>query len=132
MAEGFLKAIDKNLEVYSAGTEPASQVHPKAIQVMGEAGINLKDNYPKNVDEFLYQNFDFLITVCDGARESCPFFTGKVNLRLHIGFEDPAKATGTEEEILAVFRKIRDQIREEITKFYFYYIKKTEINHSRG
>ena len=123
MAEGFLKSLDENLEVYSAGTEPARRVHPKAIQVMGEVGIDINTNYPKNVDEFLYQNFDFVITVCDDAREACPFFHGKVRLQLHIGFEDPAKATGTEEEILAVFRRVKDQIREEISRFYFFYIK---------
>ena len=125
MAEGFLKSLDENLEVYSAGTEPARRVHPKAIQVMGEVGIDINTNYPKNVDEFLYQNFDFVITVCDNARESCPFFHGKVLYQLHIGFEDPAAAKGTEEEILAVFRRIRDEIREEIYKFYLYYIKET-------
>jgi arsenate reductase len=123
MAEGFLKSLDENLEVYSAGTEPARQIHPKAVKVMGEAGIDIKTNYPKNVDEFLYQNFDFVITVCDDAREACPFFHGKVRIRLHIGFEDPARSTGTEEEILAVFRKVRDQISEEISRFYFFYIK---------
>lgn len=124
MAEGFLKSCDEKLEVFSAGTEPARQVHPKAIRVMSEVGIDINTYHPKSVDEFLYQNFDFLITVCDNAKETCPFFHGKVNYQLHIGFEDPAAAIGTEEEILAVFRRIRDEIKEEIYKFYLYYIKK--------
>jgi len=123
MAEGFMKSFDENLEVFSAGTEPAERVHPKAIQVMDEVGININTNYPKSVDEFLYQNFDFVITVCDDAKEACPFFHGKVRYQLHIGFEDPALTTGTEEEILAVFRRVRDEIRKEIYKFYLYYIK---------
>jgi len=123
MAEGFLKSFDRRLEVFSAGTQPADEVHPKAIQVMNEAGINIDSGWPKNVDEFLYQNFDFVITVCDDARDACPFFSGKVRYQLHIGFEDPARAKGTDEEILAVFRKVRDEIRDEIYKFYLYYIK---------
>jgi arsenate reductase (thioredoxin) len=123
MAEGFLKSFDDRHEIYSAGTQPALSVHPKAIQVMDEVGIDIASNYPKSVDEFLYQNFDFVITVCDDARDACPFFSGKVRYQLHIGFEDPARATGTDKEILEVFRKVRDGIREEIYKFYLYYIK---------
>lgn len=118
MAEGFLKAFDNTLEVISAGTEPSSKVHPKAIMVMKETGIDISNNYPKSVDKFLNDSFDYVVTVCDGAKESCPIFTGKVKHRLHIGFEDPALATGTDEEIIAVFRNIRDQIYREFTKFY--------------
>jgi len=123
MAEGFLKSFDNRLEVISAGTQPALSVHPKVFQVMSEVGIDISSNYPKSVDEFLYENFDFVITVCDDARDACPFFSGKVTYQLHIGFEDPARATGTDEGILEVFRKVRDEIREEIYKFYLYYIK---------
>ncbi|MCK4894746.1 MAG: arsenate reductase ArsC, partial [Calditrichia bacterium] len=90
MAEGFLKSFDPDLEVYSAGTGPSDQVHPKAIQVMNEVDIDLSNNYPKNVDQFINQSFDFVITVCDNARETCPIFAGKVDQQLHIGFEDPA------------------------------------------
>ena len=125
MAEGFLKAFDDKLEVFSAGTEPTSQVHPKAIVVMQERGINLNDNYPKNVDQFLNQEFDYVITVCGGAKESCPTFMGKVKNRLHIGFEDPADATGTEEEILLEFRRIRDEIEHDFFDFYNKEVKKT-------
>lgn len=118
MAEGFLKSFDKNLEVFSAGTQPSSQVHPKAIQVMKEVGINLSGNYPKHSDQFINDPFDYVITVCDNAKESCPVFNGKVGKQLHIGFEDPADAAGTEEEVLRVFRKIRDQIRNDFYQFY--------------
>lgn len=120
MAEGFLKSFDKNLEVYSAGTKPSAQVHPKAIQVMMETGLDLSHNYPKNVDQFINQPFDYVITVCGHANENCPVFTGPVQHRLHIGFEDPAEAVGSEEEILAVFRRIRDEIKE---RFYEFYLK---------
>lgn len=121
MAEGFLKSFDKRLKVYSAGTKPSSQVHPKAIQVMNEVGIDFSKNYPKTVDEFLNDSFDFVITVCDNAKESCPIFIGKVGKQLHIGFEDPAEAEGTEEEVLSVFRRIRDEIKKD---FYEFYLKK--------
>ncbi len=118
MAEGFLKSFDSNLEVYSAGTNPSDAVHPKAIQVMKEIGIDISDGYPKNVDQFLNHSFDYVITVCDNAKETCPVFTGKVKKQLHIGFEDPAEATGTEEEILSEFRKIRDEIKRDFYEFY--------------
>ena len=118
MAEGFLKSFDDKLEVHSAGTSPGARVHPLAIKVMKESGIDLSDHYPKNADEFLNQSFDYVITVCDRARESCPLFTGKVGKQLHMGFEDPAEAEGTAEEILNVFRKIRDEIRKDFYAFY--------------
>jgi arsenate reductase len=118
MAEGFLKSFDSNLEVHSAGTGPSDKVHPIAIQVIGEVGIDLSQNYPKNVDRFLDIAFDYVITVCDNARETCPIFTGKVNNNLHIGFDDPAEATGSEEEIISVFRRVRDEIKNDFWEFY--------------
>lgn len=117
MAEGFLKSFDPELEVYSAGTNPSKQVHPKAVMVMNEVGIDISKNYPKLVDQFLSDSFDYVITVCDNARETCPIFIGEVKNQLHIGFEDPAEATGAEEEILNEFRKIRDEIKREFQKF---------------
>lgn len=120
MAEGFLKSFDPKLEVYSAGTKPSGQVHPKAVQVMQEAGISLSGNYPKSADRFIHQTFDYVITVCGHAQENCPVFTGKVLHRQHIGFDDPAEATGTEEETLSEFRRIRDEIRE---RFYDWYTR---------
>ena len=117
MAEGFLKAFDKNLEVYSAGTEPSDAVHPKAIQVMDELGIDLSNNFPQSVTEFLDQEFDHVITVCGGAKESCPTFTGDVKNQIHIGFEDPADAVGTDAEITSEFRRIRDEILSDFFAF---------------
>ncbi len=118
MAEGFLQSFDAALEVHSAGTFPASQVHPKAVAVMNEMNIDLSNKRPKQVDRFLAQHFDYVVTVCDNAKETCPVFTGKVRHRLHIGFDDPAEATGTDEEILIAFRRVRDQIRERFFQFY--------------
>lgn len=117
MAEEFLKSIDPELAVYSAGTNPSKQVHPKAILVMKEVGIDLSKNYPKLVDQFITEPFDYVITVCDNAKETCPLFIGKVGKQLHIGFDDPAEATGTEEEILSEFRRIRDEIKNELQSF---------------
>jgi arsenate reductase len=123
MAEGFMKSFDDTLEVFSAGTKPSDWVHPKAVMVMKETGIDLSGNKPKNVDLFLNKEFDFVITVCENAKESCPIFYGKVGEVLHIGFEDPAEATGTDEEILNEFRRIRDEIRRDFYKFYITRIK---------
>jgi len=118
MAEGFLRSFDSRLMVQSAGTEPAAEVHPKAIRVMAEAGVDISANRPKQADEFINESWDYVITVCDHANETCPAFLGKVKHRLHIGFEDPAKATGTEEEIIQEFRRIRDEIRNQFYDFY--------------
>ncbi len=118
MAEGFLKSLDSSMDVYSAGTKAEGRVNPKAVQVMKESGYDISSGRPQSVDEFLNQPFDYVITVCDGAMEVCPIFTGKVEHRLHIGFDDPAGATGTEEEVLAVFRRVRDEIFRDIRKFY--------------
>ena len=118
MAEGFLKSFNPDFEVYSAGTYPSTIVHPKAIKVMNEVGIDLSKNYPKSVNQFLKESFDYVITVCDNAKETCPIFIGNVGKQLHIGFEDPAEALGTEEVILSVFRKVRDEIKKEFYEFY--------------
>lgn len=118
MAEGILKSFDLSLEVYSAGTNPASHVSSRAIQVMKEIGVNISREYPKSVDQFLEESFDYVITVCDHAKETCPTFTGKVQHRLHFGFDDPADASGTEEEVLAVFHRVRDEIKTQFHKFY--------------
>ena len=118
MAEGFLRSFDPTLDVHSAGTIPAARVHPKAVQVMKEVGIDLSQAVPESVDRFLIQSFDYLITVCDHAKEMCPVFSGKVKQRLHMGFDDPAEATGTEEEILIRFRRVQDEIRQQFRQFY--------------
>jgi arsenate reductase len=118
MAEGFLKSFDPRLEVYSAGTHPALQPNSNAVRVMKEAGIDISKNKPKSVDLFLADSFDYVITVCDEANESCPYFSGNVIQRIHIGLEDPAKAIGTQEEKLEIYRQVRDQISEQFLKFY--------------
>ena len=123
MAEGFLKSFDDKLEVHSAGTIPAAQIHPKAVLVMLEMGIDLRNNYPKNIEQFLNQSFDYVITVCDHARETCPVFLGKVAHRMHIGFEDPAGASGSDTDVLTVFRKVRDEIKSAFYDFYLQRIK---------
>jgi arsenate reductase len=123
MAEGLLKSFDPDIVVFSAGTHPSDRVHPRAVKVMKEIGIDLSANYPKQVDAFIEDAFDYVITVCGHAKENCPVFLGEVRHRLHIGFEDPAEATGREEEILEVFRRVRDEIKERMYAFYSENIK---------
>lgn len=110
MAEAILKQINPELEVYSAGTLPARDVHPLTIAALREIGIDISSNKTKSVDQFLSQSFDYVITVCDNARETCPVFLGKVAHQMHIGFEDPASFEGDDAEKLAKFREVRDQI----------------------
>lgn len=118
MAEGFLKSFDSKLEVFSAGTAAEENVNPHAVKVMAELGIDIDGQKPEPVEKYLDHSFDFVITVCDGAKEICPVFTGEVKHKLHIGFEDPAAARGTEAEVLPVYRKIRDQIKGRFNEFY--------------
>ena len=118
MAEGFLKSVNNNLEVYSAGTNPAESVNPYAVKAMKEIGIDISDGIPENVEKYLSESFDYVITVCDNAKETCPVFLGNVEHRFHIGFDDPADAVGTEEEVMPVYRRVRDEIREELLKFH--------------
>jgi len=125
MAHGFLQSFDKNIEVHSAGTVPAKQLNQKAVKVMAEIGIDISSHYPKLVDKYINDEWDYVITVCDDAKETCPVFVGKVKHRLHFGFEDPSKATGSEEYILSEFRKIRDEIKET---FYNLFINKIKQN----
>ena len=118
MAEGFLKSFDKNLEVNSAGTKPAEKVNPFAVKAMKEVGIDISNGIPENVDKYINQSFDYVITVCDNAKETCPVFMGNVKHRLHIGFDDPADAVGTEDEVMPVYRRVRDEIEKEFFIFY--------------
>jgi arsenate reductase len=111
LAEGFLRAAAGDLlEVASAGSKPAGYVHPLAIRVMQEIGIDISAHHSKHLHEFLSLTVQTVITVCGNADQACPMFPGQVN-RHHWGFEDPAHATGSEEEQLAVFRRVRDEIR---------------------
>ena len=123
MAQGILQSLDPHLDVHSAGTKPASEVHPLGIKVMSEIGIDISTHYPKHIDRFIDLEWDLVITVCGGANGSCPMFSGKVGKRMHIGFDDPDAFTGTDEEIIAEFRRVRDEIRLKMQDFYL-----TEIN----
>ena len=118
MAEGFLRSFDNSLKVFSAGTEPSEAVHPMAVKVMAELGIDISAHYSKNVAQLMNEDFDYVITGCGGAREACPVFTGRVKNKMHIGFDDPANATGTGDEIIAEFRRIRDEIRDRFLQLY--------------
>lgn len=124
MGEAILRDINPELEVVSAGTKIADRVHPLAVKAMGEIGIDIGDLRPKMVDIFLKDGVDYLISVCGGAKDACPAFTGPVGTRLHIGFDDPAYAEGSEAEIFNVFRRVRDEIRRDFAKFNQEYILK--------
>jgi arsenate reductase len=113
MAEGLLRHLaGDRFEAHSAGTE-ATHVRPLAIRAMEEVGVDISGQESKTLDRYLEEAFDYVITVCDEANEACPFFAGAKN-RLHWSFADPSQATGSEEERLAVFRRVRDEIRERI------------------
>lgn len=111
LAEGFLRTASKGkFRVASAGSKPAGYVHPLSIQVMKEIGIDISGHHSKHLNEFLNQPVETVITVCGNADQACPMFPGQVN-RHHWGFDDPAHATGSTEEQLVVFRRVRDEIR---------------------
>lgn len=123
MAEGLLKSYDPRLEVFSAGTEPAARVHPNAVRVMEEIGIDIGDARPKSVELFLGEAFHYVITVCGNAEASCPAFRGAVRRRLHFPFDDPAAAQGSDEQVLEAFRRVRDQIGVRFRDFYLAQIR---------
>jgi arsenate reductase len=123
MAHGFMQHFDKRLNVASAGTHPSEKVNAKAVEVMQQANIDISRHIPEQVDKYLNETWDYVITVCDDANETCPAFLGKVKKRLHIGFEDPSHATGTPEFIHKEFIRIRDQIRVSFYKLYIDEIK---------
>ncbi len=113
MAEALInKSTADKYVAYSAGTEP-TVVNPFAIKVMAEIGIDISHNHTKHVNTYRGQTFDYVVTVCDHAKETCPFFPG-ANKYLHHGFDDPKAFIGTDEERLAFFRRLRDQIKEWI------------------
>ncbi|ACF13655.1 protein tyrosine phosphatase [Chloroherpeton thalassium ATCC 35110] len=118
MAEAILKSFAPELDVFSAGTEPSESVHPKAVEVMQEIGIDIRAAKPTSVSAFIDQPFDAVVTVCSHAKETCPIFTGCVQSRYHIGFDDPATFQGTESEITNEFRRVRDEIFAQFKKFY--------------
>jgi arsenate reductase len=118
MAHGFLQSFDPGITVRSAGTEASGKLNPKAVAVMKEAGIDISHHTSDAVDLYLGEEWDYVITVCGGANEACPAFIGKVKHRLHIGFDDPSHATGTDEFIRSEFIRVRDEIKEQFFEFY--------------
>lgn len=118
MAHGLLQALNPRLQVFSAGTQPAERVHPMAVQVLQEIGIDISQHTPTHVSRYLHEEWDYVITVCGGANESCPAFVGKVAQRIHIGFADPSLVQGTEQDRLTAFRHTRDEIQEQMQHFH--------------
>jgi arsenate reductase (thioredoxin) len=116
MAEGLVNHdLAGQVQAWSAGVRP-SRVNPRAIQVMAELGIDISQHCSKSVDDLADEKFDMVITVCDRAQQQCPIFPGDTEV-IHVGFPDPATATGTEEEILVVFRQVRDEMRRQFIPF---------------
>lgn len=118
MAHGFLQSFDNRIQVYSAGTEASGKLSSRAVKVMAEIGIDISHHTSDSVHKYLNEAWDYVITVCGGANENCPVFIGKVKNRLHIGFDDPSHAVGTEEFIWSEFYRVRDEIREAFSKLY--------------
>ena len=124
MAHGFLQSFDKTLVVCSAGTQASGKLNAKAVEAMKEAGIDISHHTSDSVEKYLGEEWDYVITVCGGANESCPAFLGKVKHRLHMGFDDPSHVTGTEEYIRSEFIRVRDEIKDQ---FYQFYLKNLKI-----
>ena len=120
MAEGFLQSFDKSLTVCSAGTQASGKLNERAVAIMKEAGIDISHHTSDSVEKYLHEELDYVITVCGGANEECPAFFGKVKHRLHMGFDDPSHAVGTDEFIWNEFRRVRDEIK---TMFYQFYLE---------
>ena len=119
MAHGFMQSFDNTITVCSAGTKASGKLNEDAVNAMAEVGIDISKHTSDSVEKYLGENWDYVITVCGGANESCPIFNGNVKNRLHIGFEDPSDAVGSEEFIKSEFRRIRNEIKD---KFYDLYI----------
>ncbi|MGB3901983.1 MAG: arsenate reductase ArsC [Bacteroidales bacterium] len=118
MAEAFLQSFDSNLIIFSAGTKPEDKVDDMAIAVMQELGIDISQKIPKSVEKYINEYWDYVITVCDNAKETCPVFLGDVRHRIHIGFEDPSNIQGSDEYRLNEYRRIRDEIKEKFLQLY--------------
>jgi arsenate reductase len=123
MAHGFLQSFDSRITVCSAGTNASGKLNQTAVKVMKEAGIDISYHTSDSVEKYLGEEWDYVITVCGGANETCPAFIGKVKHRLHIGFDDPSHATGTEDFIMSEFRRVRDEIKEAFFDLYIKQIK---------
>ena len=118
MTEAFLQSFDSNVIVFSAGTKPENKVDDMAIAVMQELGIDISQKIPKSVEKYINEYWDYVITVCDNAKETCPVFLGDVRHRIHIGFEDPSNIQGSDEYRLNEYRRIRDEIKEKFLQLY--------------
>ena len=117
MAEGLINHdFAGRIEAFSAGTEPHG-LNPRAVQVMAEVGIDIAGHSSDHLDKYADESFDYVITLCGDANEKCPLFFGGVK-RLHMGFDDPPKAQGTEEQVLNVYRRVRDEIRQQLGDFF--------------
>lgn len=127
MAHGFLELFNKDLIVCSAGTQATGKLNEDAVKAMAEIGVDISAHTSDTVDKYLNQEWDYVITVCGGANESCPAFVGKVKHRIHIGFDDPSHTVGTPEFIANEFRRVRDEIKNKFYLFYIEDIKKATL-----
>ncbi len=118
MAHGFFASYDKNIQVYSGGVKPSKAINPNAVRVMAELGIDISDHKPHDVREYLDEKWDYVITVCDNAHETCPVFNGEVMSMMHIGFDDPSDAKGTPEFIDSEYHRVRDEIGARMYALY--------------
>ena len=118
MAHGFLQTFDPKMEVFSAGTEASGKLNSGAVKAMKESGIDISKHTSDSVEKYLNETWDYVITVCGGANEKCPAFTGEVKYRLHIGFDDPSHAVGTDEFVWSEYIRVRDEIKESFWKLY--------------
>jgi arsenate reductase len=123
MAHGFLQSFDSTITVCSAGTQASGKLNQKAVAAMLDAGLDISNHTSDSVTKYLGEEWDYVITVCGGANESCPAFIGKVKHRLHIGFDDPSHAIGSDEFIWSEFISVRDEIKEGFYQFYMEQIK---------
>lgn len=118
MAHGFLQSFDERIKVYSAGTEASGKLNQGAVNAMKEIGYDISGHTSDSVEKYLGEEWNYVITVCGGANEACPAFMGKVKNRLHIGFDDPSHAVGSEEFILSEFSRVRDEIKGRFFELY--------------
>lgn len=123
MAHGFMQSFDARLQVASAGTEAAGRLNEKAVKAMAAIGLDISGHTSDSVSKYLHEEWDYVVTVCGGANEACPAFLGKVRHRLHIGFDDPSHAVGSEEFIWSEFERVREEIRQGFFSLYTEQIK---------
>lgn len=126
MAHGFLQSFDPSIKVYSAGTKASGKLNAQAAEVMKEAGIDISHHTSDSVANYLNEEWDYVVTVCGGANESCPTFSGNVKNRMHIGFDDPSEAKGSPAFIHSEFIRVRDEIKEAFYKLYIEKVKGNE------